>query len=87
MELLPELGEPRCLAQYLICLKILFQRHAYLTHVVVIAKFYPKHIKSEQYRSISVKCIQLLARYDLVNRIVQDKELHFAFHSHLLQSS
>ena len=29
----------------------------------------------------------LLAKDDLVTRIVQDEESHFALHSHLLQSS
>ena len=96
MELLPVLGGPSCLSQYLICLKILFQRHAYQIHVVVVAKFYPKLLKSEQYRSSRIHNLCevhpvareiLLAEDDLVTRIFQDEESHFALHSHLLQSS
>lgn len=92
MELLPVLGGPSCLSQYLICLKILFQRHAYQIHVVVVAKFYSKLLKSEQHRSSRIHNLCevhpiLLAEDDLVTQIVQDEESHFALHSHLLQSS
>lgn len=96
MELLPVRDGPSCLSQYLICLKILFQRHAYQIHVVVVAKFYPKLLKSEQYHSSRIHNLCevhpvareiLLAEDDLVTRIVQDEESHFALHSHLLQSS
>ena len=93
MELLPIVGGSSCLSQYLIRLKILFQRQI---HVVVVAKFYPKLLKSEQYRSSRIHNLCevhpvtreiLLAKDDLVTRIVQDEESHFALHSHLLQSS
>ena len=93
MELLPVVGGSSCLSQYLIRLKILFQRQI---HVVVVAKFYPKLLKSEQYRSSRIHNLCevhpvtreiLLAKDDLVTRIVQDEESHFALHSHLLQSS
>ena len=96
MELLPIVGGSSCLSQYLIRLKILFQRHACQIHVVVVAKFYPKLLKSEQYRSSRIHNLCevhpvtreiLLAKDDLVTRIVQDEESHFALHSHLLQSS
>ena len=97
MELLPVPGKPSYLAQYLISLKILFQRHAYQIHVAaVVVKSYPKLLKYEQYRSSRIHNIcevqpivrdLLLAEATLVNQIVRDRESHFAPHFHHLHSN
>ena len=96
MELLPVLGEPSYLAQYLICLKTLFQRHAYQIHLAVVTKSYLKLLKYKQYHSSRIHNLYevhpivgdvLLAEATLVNHIVQDRESHFALHFHHLHST
>ena len=96
MELLPVLGEPSYLAQYLICLKTLFQRHAYQIHLAVVAKCYLKLLKYKQYHSSRIHNLcevhpivgdVLRAEAALVNQIIQDRESHFALHFHHLHST
>ena len=96
MELLPVLGEPSYLAQYLICLKILLQRHVYQIHVTVVTKSYPKLLKYEQYCSSRIHNLcevhpivreMLLAKATLVNQIIQHRESNFVLNFHYLHSN